>query len=153
MNESKEETESNNKKTSEKEHCPFLCDNIMEAEEALEVRPWQGLRVNISMPIEEISPLDVHKSSQAVATVKTFPVSENDISKVYGEMSDHSLAVTDFLNLEQALMSNNIMEAEESLAVRPWQGLRDNTSMPIEEVFPLGCKKGRNLSHERERHL
>ncbi|XP_078378759.1 uncharacterized protein LOC144661922 isoform X2 [Oculina patagonica] len=176
MNESKEETETHNKKTSEKEHCPFLCDNIMEVEEALEVRPWQGLRGNISMPIEEVSPLDVNKSSESLATVKSFHVSENDISEVtcdVGEMSDHSLAVTgssdatismpiekvsplevhtlseplateatcnvcvsemsevtcdigemNDYSLEQTLISNNIMEAEEAFAVRPWQGLR-----------------------------
>ncbi len=69
---------------------------------------------NISMPIEEVSPLDVNKSSESLATVKTFHVSENDISEVtcdVGEMSDHSLAVT---------------------------GSSDATiSMPIEKVSPL----------------
>ncbi|KAL9965048.1 hypothetical protein ACROYT_G028775 [Oculina patagonica] len=206
MNESNEETKTTIKKSCKKEHCallhddgtleqPLMSNTIMEAEEALAVRPWQGLRGNISMPIEEVSPLDVNKSSEALATVKTFHVCEKDLSEVtcdvgemsdhslavtgssdatismpiekvspldahtfseateatcivcvsemsevtrdIGGMSDHSLAVTDSSNLEQTLMSNNSTEAAEAFAVRPWQGLRVNISVPIEEVSPL----------------
>ncbi|XP_078380683.1 uncharacterized protein LOC144663563 isoform X1 [Oculina patagonica] len=52
---------------------------------------------NISMPIEKVSTLNAHKSSEAVGAEDTVYICENEISEATFdncEMSDHSLAVT-----------------------------------------------------------
>ncbi|KAL9965047.1 hypothetical protein ACROYT_G028774 [Oculina patagonica] len=51
----------------------------------------------VNMPIEKVSTLNIHKSSEAAGTEDTGYICENEISEVTcdnGEMSDHSLAVT-----------------------------------------------------------
>ncbi|XP_078378776.1 uncharacterized protein LOC144661936 isoform X1 [Oculina patagonica] len=123
---------------SENDISEVTCDVGEMSDNSLEVT--RSCDPTISMPIEKVYPLDVDSSSKAVATEATCNVCVNAISEVtcdIGEMSDHSLAVTDSSFLEQALMGNSIMETEEALAVRPWQGLRVNISMPIEDVSQL----------------
>ncbi len=110
---------------SENDISEVTCDVGEMSDNSLEVT--RSCDPTISMPIEKVYPLDVDSSSKAVATEATCNVCVNAISEVtcdIGEMSDHSLAVTDSSFLEQALMGNSIMETEEALAVRPWQGLR-----------------------------
>ncbi|XP_078378761.1 uncharacterized protein LOC144661924 isoform X2 [Oculina patagonica] len=141
MNESKEETETPIKETSEKEHCSIatieqvlMSNNIMEAEEAFAVRRWQGLRGNISMPVEEVSPLDAQKSSKAVETVEAFHISENNISEVTcdnAERSNHSLAVTrsSAVNIGmpiEKVFSHDVQESSEVLAAENALSIIDN---------------------------
>ncbi|XP_078380681.1 uncharacterized protein LOC144663562 isoform X2 [Oculina patagonica] len=157
MNESKKETETHNKKTSEKERCSIatieqalISNNIMEAEEAFAVRRWQGLRVysagNISKPVEGVSPLDAHESSEGVATVETFHTSENNISKVTcddGGRSNHSLAVTgsSAVNISmpnEKVSSLDAQESSEVVAAEDALSILDNEISEVSYDFGKG---------------
>ncbi|KAL9965093.1 hypothetical protein ACROYT_G028842 [Oculina patagonica] len=159
MNESKKETETHNKKTSEKERCSIatieqalISNNIMEAEEAFAVRRWQGLREtvysagNISKPVEGVSPLDAHESSEGVATVETFHTSENNISKVTcddGGRSNHSLAVTgsSAVNISmpnEKVSSLDAQESSEVVAAEDALSILDNEISEVSYDFGKG---------------
>ncbi|XP_078380682.1 uncharacterized protein LOC144663562 isoform X3 [Oculina patagonica] len=153
MNESKKETETHNKKTSEKERCSIatieqalISNNIMEAEEAFAVRRWQGLRGNISKPVEGVSPLDAHESSEGVATVETFHTSENNISKVTcddGGRSNHSLAVTgsSAVNISmpnEKVSSLDAQESSEVVAAEDALSILDNEISEVSYDFGKG---------------
>ncbi|KAL9965074.1 hypothetical protein ACROYT_G028806 [Oculina patagonica] len=155
MNESKEKTETPIKETSAKEHCSiatieqaFMSNNIMhmEAEKALAVRPWQGLRGNISRPVEEVSPLDAHESSEGVATVETFYTSENDISKVTcvdSERSNYMLAMTgtSAVNISrpnEKVFSHDVQKSSEVVAAENALSLIDHEINEVTYDFGKG---------------